>query len=243
MGTRYLLGEAVKTLKKVQLLQKSGGSHAAEAAANTALLQVRDHVQKRFPSFFGTMQRDLFDVLGSMQQTNLRKGAALEQDNAQFRSTTLLPWQKTEEQIGMEAKPNDLVGYAAGAKSYNSRSGKILGILKEMADEFSRDLGAAQKEELQALIAFNELRAAKLAEIAEATKLKEQKEEQLADTMAAIAKAKEDKAATEAAMAADQKFLADLRESCTNEKQEYEKRHKVRSDEITALTETLKILT
>merc|ERR1712039_462836 len=71
----------------------------------------------------------------------------------------------------------------------------------------------------------------------------EQKEQQLADTMAAIAKAKEDKAATEAAMAADQKFLANLRESCQNEDQEYQKRLKIRSDEIIALTETLKILT
>ena len=60
-------------------------------------------------------------------------------------------WQKTEEQIGMEAKPNDLSGAAAGAKSYNSRSGKIVGILSEMHDEFSRDLSAAQKAELQAL--------------------------------------------------------------------------------------------
>merc|ERR1711920_377505 len=109
------------------------------------------------------------DVLGSMQQTNLRKGAALEQAGVQFRSTTLLPWQKTEEQIGMEAKPNDLKGYAAGAKSYNSRSGKILGILAEMHDEFSRDLAAAQKAEFEALVAFHQLRAAKLGEIASAS--------------------------------------------------------------------------
>jgi len=233
----------------VQLVQqeKRGAySEKAEAAAATALMQVRDHVQKRFPSFFGTMQRDLFDVLGSFQEAapkNLRQGAALEQGTVQFRSTTLLPWQKTEEQIGMEAKPNDLSGAAAGAKSYNSRSGKILGILAEMHDEFSRDLAAAQQAELQALIAFQELRAAKLAEIAEATKLKEQKEQALADTMAAIAKAKEDKAATEEVMAADQKFLANLRESCKNEDEQYQARLKVRSEEIMALTETLKILT
>merc|ERR1712039_416805 len=105
----------------------------------------------------------------------------LEQSSVQFRSTTLLPWQKTEEQIGMEEKPNDLVGYAAGAKSYNSRSGKILGILKEMAREFTRDLFASQKAEFEALVAFHQLNAAKLAEIAEATQLKKQKEGELGD--------------------------------------------------------------
>merc|ERR1719277_1281550 len=116
------------------------------------------------------MQRDLFDMLGSFdkqqKQVFLRKhkGAALEQ-------------------IGMEAKPNDLKGYAAGAKSYNSRSGKILGILAEMHDEFSRDLAAAQKAEFQALVAYHQLNAAKLSEIAEATKLKGQKESSLADTL------------------------------------------------------------
>merc|ERR1719159_193 len=56
-----------------------------------------------------------------------------------------LPWIKTEEQLAMEAKPTDEVGAAAGAKSYNARSGSILGLLKQMGDEMAKELAAAQK--------------------------------------------------------------------------------------------------
>ena len=103
----------------------------------------------------------------------------------------------------MESNPNGLSGAAAGAKSYNARSGGIVGILSEMHSEFSRDLAGAQKAELQALVAYQELNAAKRAEIAEATKSKEDKEGRLSDTLDAIAKAKQDKSATEAASSAE----------------------------------------
>merc|ERR1719478_1760939 len=143
----------------------------------------------------------------------------------------------------MEANPNALSGNAAGAKSYNSRSGSILGILAEMKDEFDRDLSASQKQELQALIEFNNLRAAKLAEIAAASKQKANKEAALADLQNKVANAQQDKAALEEANAADQAFLVELEKTCTTEDEEYNKRVQVRSEEIRALGETLKILT
>jgi len=169
-----------------------------------------------------------------------RQAAALEQEED---TTLLLPWEKTEEQIGMEAKPNDLVGAAAGAKSYNSRSGQILGIITEMRDEFGRDLAAAQKEELDALIAFQHLRAAKLGEIEAGEKQKEQKEAELADLLQKIAQAKEDLEATAAAVAADEKFLADLLKGCAQVDEEFATRSETRGDEVVALSEALKILT
>merc|ERR1719446_908246 len=101
-----------------------------------------------------------------------------------------------------------------------------------MYREFTRDLAAAQKAEFEALVAFQQLNAAKLQEIAEATKLKEAKEAELADLLDKVAKAKEDLAATEAALQADQEFLANMLEGCKNEDDEYNKRLKIRSDEI-----------
>merc|ERR1719281_1043432 len=94
-----------------------------------------------------------------------------------------LPWIKSEEQLNMESKPNSENGAAAGAKSYNSRSGGILGILKQQGDQFAKNLAAAQKEELDALVAFQKLAAAKNAEIAAATEQKDAKSTELADLM------------------------------------------------------------
>merc|ERR1712032_1352202 len=90
---------------------------------------------------------------------------------------------------------------------------------------------------------FQNLKAAKLAEIAAATQQKEAKEGQLAKLLEDVAQAKEDLEATQAALAADQEFLATLEKNCAEEETLYQERVKVRSEEIRALGETLKILT
>jgi len=242
--TRGLLQEAVAVLDKVQLLQKQGKKAppalAAQAkTAAAALLQISGSIQKSHPEFQNVMQKDLFDVMGSLEEEaprSLRKGTALAQSK-------LLPWETTAEQDGAAAKPNELQGAAAGAKSYNARSGGIVGILKEMQDEFSRDLSKSQYEDMEAEIAFQKLSAAKNGEIESATKQRNSKETQLADLSDRKAKAKEDKEATEASLTADQKFLMNLKKDCKSEDEEFQIRVKARGEELVALSETLKILT
>jgi hypothetical protein len=250
--TRGLLKGAMDTLSKVQLLQR-GSSAQEKRAARAALVQVKNLVRKgvdhkRFAKFQGVMQRDMFDVLGSFEDVLADNGVSdRAAPSAAFlgerAAGKLLPWEKTEEQIGMEGKPNEEKGNAAGTKSYNSRSGRILGILDEMHSEFTRDLIDAQKADFAAEVAFQKLRAAKLAEIAAATEQKEAKEAALADIMAQAAKAKENKESVEAALSADEKFLMELKEGCKFEDEEYHKRLKVRNEELRALGEVLKILT
>mmetsp|Transcript_49635 Transcript_49635/g.137947 ORF Transcript_49635/g.137947 Transcript_49635/m.137947 type:complete len:729 (-) Transcript_49635:85-2271(-) len=241
--TLSLIGQAIDILTKVQLLQKHGQSSDKESQeVSTALVQVRNIIQQRFPKFQERMQRDLFDMLGSLPET-AQEQHHLRREGAAFQQAELLPWEKTVEQVGQEAKPNTLTGLASGAKSYNSRSGSILGVLAEMKDEFARDLFSAQKMDFQAEVAFQKLRAAKLAEIAAATKSEGMKETELSDTLDKAAKAKEEKESTEEAMAADQAFLATLEKNCKAEDEEYKARFAVRTEEIRALGEALKILT
>merc|ERR1719424_2667426 len=105
-------------------------------------------------------------------------------------------------------------GAAAGAKSYNSQGGEIVGLLGAMQDEMVRDLTAGQKEEFKALVDFQNLRAAKLAEIEATQKQLELTETALADLLDRAAKAKADLEAMIAAKAADEKFVAELTENC-----------------------------
>mmetsp|Transcript_55311 Transcript_55311/g.144235 ORF Transcript_55311/g.144235 Transcript_55311/m.144235 type:complete len:746 (-) Transcript_55311:37-2274(-) len=245
--TRGLLKEAIDTLSKVQLIQQAKqGDAAAKSKAQAILLQLRDKAQ-HYPKFRDRMQRDLFDVFGSLSDYVHRHEAFLpKRAVASFEQTNrpreLLPWEKTEEQVGKEAKANDLEGAAANAKSYNSRSGGILGLLAEMRDEFSRDLSEAQKTDLIAEVDFQNLKAAKLSEIEVATERKETKEAELADTLLKAAKAKDDREETTAAMEADQEFLANMQKDCQKEDEQYKARVKVRTEEIIALSETLTIL-
>merc|ERR1719183_3510710 len=165
--------------------------------------------------------KDLFDMLGSFQGNaatprGVRAGAFL----GQSRRGDSLPWSqrhKSEEAIGKDANPNALHGAAAGAKSYNSRSGGILGILKQMGDENAKDLATAQKQELQAEIDFQKLQAAKVSEIAAATEQKEQKESELADLLYKVAGAKKDIEKTQSTLAADEAFMLDMTKNCAVE--------------------------
>jgi len=67
--------------------------------------------------------------------------------------------------------------------------------------------------------------------------------QELADILFKFSQAKRDLENTEAALDADQKFLAETMKGCDKEDAEYAKRSKIRADEITAISETLAILT
>jgi hypothetical protein len=238
-----LLAEAIGVLQKVQLMQKP---------PKEALVQVRNIVQRVAPRFSGVMKKDLYDMLGALESVEQEKigdiflpknRAASLQQEWQRQGLHQLPWIKTEEQIGKEANPNELKGMAVGAKSYNSRSGQILGILKAMGDNMAKDLADAQKEELRSEIDFQNLQAAKLGEIASATKQKEAKELQLSDLLYKVSQSKKELEDTQKQLEEDQKFLALMQNDCAKEDAEYAKRTKVRNEEITALAETLDILT
>jgi len=249
-----LLAGAITTLSKVQLLQKPN---------KEVLLQVQNIVRRVSPKFGSVMQKDLFDMLGEfkgVEQNNhqdfgrkLATGSFLGQvfmptrDAAVLAQNSALPWEggapKSEEQLGKDANPNAVAGAAGGAKSYNSRSGGILGLLNQQGEAFSKKLAAATKEEAAADGAFQKLASAKNGEIAAATEQVDAKSTELADVMDKAAKAKEDIEATSNTLAADQSFLEATTKGCANEDALYTKRTAVRNEEVKALAETLDILT
>ena len=69
---------------------------------------------------------------------------------------------------------------ALGAKSYNSRSGQIFGILGEMKDEFTRDHKKTIEQEKTAAENFEKLSKALKSELAAANQSKKDKEQALA---------------------------------------------------------------
>jgi len=131
----------------------------------------------------------------------------------------------------------------AGYQSYAPQSGAIFGILKQMKETFETNLSQAQKDELAAQDAYNELKTAKLAEIGASKKAVDMKSVELAETDEKCAQAKESLADTRDALSADQKFLLDLKEKCRMSDAEMEERTKARQAEIAAVGEAIAILT
>jgi len=127
--------------------------------------------------------------------------------------------------------------------SYESQSGAIIGVLKQMKEQMEADLKDAQEKESGAAATFSELRQAKTAAIEAAEKMEEEKEAEKAETDNLIAEAKEDLGQTEETLQADKTFLANLEKMCADSDAAFEKRKASRLEEIKAVTETIEILT
>merc|ERR1719456_1978849 len=130
----------------------------------------------------------------------------------------------------------------AGFQSYAPASGQIFGILKQMKETFESNLSQSQKDELAAQDAYNQLKAAKIAEIDAAKRQVDNKKVELANTDEANAQAKEDLTDTRDALSADQKFMLDLKEKCRMTDAEFAERQKARGEEISAVSEAIAIL-
>merc|ERR1719261_568428 len=128
-------------------------------------------------------------------------------------------------------------------QGYQPQSGEILGVLKQMKEEFGDNLKDMQSTEATAAADFDALEKAKTEEVAAAEGLVKEKTAQLGRTKVALAEATEDQEDTEAALSADQAFLVDLKEKCGQSDAEWEARSATRAKEMTAVSEAIGILT
>merc|ERR1719515_269823 len=94
--------------------------------------------------------------------------------------------------------------------SYSSASGEIFGVLTSMKESFESNMETARTEEKQAAAEFATLKKAKTEELAAANDQKDSKSAALAKADEDHANSKTDLKDTEAELAADEKFLADL---------------------------------
>mmetsp|Transcript_15342 Transcript_15342/g.33846 ORF Transcript_15342/g.33846 Transcript_15342/m.33846 type:complete len:666 (+) Transcript_15342:80-2077(+) len=127
-------------------------------------------------------------------------------------------------------------------KSYAPQSGQIFGILKQMKEQFEKNLANARKNDMADQESYSQLKQAKEEEIAAGKDQVETKESDLADTNEDLANGKSDLEDTAAALAADQAFLADLTAKCAATDKEFQERSKERADEIAAVGEAISIL-
>ena len=125
---------------------------------------------------------------------------------------------------------------------YAPQSGQITGILKQMQDTMQTELDRATAEEEGAIKSFDALVAAKEKQINSLTKEIEDKMARLGDGGVKLSEMKEDLEDTKESLAEDKQFLADLDKSCSTKQGEWDLRCKLRTEEILAIADTIKIL-
>lgn len=126
--------------------------------------------------------------------------------------------------------------------AYAAQSAEIVGILKELKEQMEADLSDEQRAELDQAQGFEQLRADKTAGIQAAEAQAEAKEDEHAKARLDLAEAKEDLEQTEAALAEANKFMTDLKATCTESEANFEERKATRQQEIAAVSEAIQIL-
>jgi len=125
---------------------------------------------------------------------------------------------------------------------YAPQSGEIVGMLKAMKDEMDKDLNGAIAAEEKAQAGFDELAAAKKSEIAAASEAIEAKTSRQGALAVLIATTGDDVEDTTAELEETQAFLANLASQCQQKKKEWDARCKIRSEEVAAISEAIKVL-
>merc|ERR1719159_2011463 len=122
-------------------------------------------------------------------------------------------------------------------------SGEILGMLKSMKDELSRDIAALEKSEAASVAGFTDMKASKEKEIEFADESIESKKERVGTLAVEIVKGKDVVEDSDAEAAAARKFAATLEEQCSAKKKEWAETCKLRAEELAGIGEAISILT
>merc|ERR1719160_1823055 len=122
-------------------------------------------------------------------------------------------------------------------------SGEILGMLKSMKDELSRDMASLQQDEDAAVKGFEGMKASKSKEIEFADESIESKKERVGALAVSVVQLKDEVEDSMKEAAEAEKFAATLDKQCAAKKKEWAERSKMRADEIAAVGEAIAILT
>jgi len=121
-------------------------------------------------------------------------------------------------------------------------SGEIVGILKQMKETMEKDVKSAGEEEASSIKDYDALTAAKTKEATALTSEIESKMSRLGEVGTQLVDQAQDLTDTEKALVVDTKFLGSLDTDCKTKAAEWQVREKTRSEELVALSDTIKLL-
>jgi hypothetical protein len=131
---------------------------------------------------------------------------------------------------------------APEANAYEFQSGNIVTVLEKLKDQFREKLAQCQKEEANSLHAYNMIQqdlsdsiANAKNEIAQNSKVKASKEGRAAEAGKQLTMTRQSKASSEAT-------LAEMKQSCLEQKLSYEEKQQLRGEEIEAIEKAIEIL-
>ncbi len=226
--------------KKAQMdadVKKAKADRAESKEALATATELRQKEATAFAKLSGEMKTNLSAMAAAIQA--IEKGMAGSFLQTQAGATL----RRLAVDADMSSADRDaLTAWLSQGEGYAPKSGQIVGILKQMQDTMSKELQDATEAEEKAIKDFEELAAAKTAEINALTEEIETKMQASGELAVEIVNMKEDIDDTLKALEEDKKFLAELDKGCSTKEAEWEERQKMRSQELLAIHETIGIL-
>jgi len=227
---------------EVAQLKSDLKSHQTDrAAAKTAMAEATKIREKEAADFAALKAEADANIAAATKATAAiskgMSGSFLQTSDAQVLRNLVVGKNSLDDDVREE-----LTAFLSTGNGYAPASGQITGILKQMIDTMTADLASATSSENAAVKSFGELMAAKEKEIASLTKSIEEKMVRLGQLQVDIVEMKEDLDDTGKALLEDKKFLGDLAKNCKTKAEEHAANQKLRSEELLALADTIKIL-
>jgi len=227
------------TGKLAQLKEDVKAHQNDRAAAKAAMAEATSLREKEKASF---------DTYESEAKTNLaaltKATAAIEKGAGGFLQTSAAATlKKLVSRINMmDSDREGIMAFLSGSSEYAPASGEIVGILKTMSDEMSKDLADTTDVEKAAVASYGQLMAAKTKEVGALSKMIEEKLNRIGDVGVEIQQMKNDLGDTAEGLVEDKKFLADLDKNCEIKTKLFTENVNYRTQELAALADTIKIL-
>jgi len=224
-----------------ELMQHKQDREMAKADLAQAT-EIREKEHKEYVEFSTEQKSNLDAMTGAIAALEKGMGKAFLQGGSAGRLIKVVQASSSVDDYERSSVMAFLSGKQNPFGDYSSQSGEIVGILKAMKDEMDKDLNGAVSAEEEAAKGFAELAAAKKAQIAAAGEAIEAKTKRSGELAVSVVTTADDIEDTTAELNDTQAFLANLASQCATKKKEWDERSKIRTEEVAAISEAIKIL-
>merc|ERR1719316_373507 len=145
-------------------------------------------------------------------------------------------------------KRNEVVSFleqsqSGRANEPSAAASEIIGMMKAMQDEMKSDLADMRKTETDDQNAFNDMKENKLDHLGNLMKMLSDKQKRSGELALSLSEDKDALEDTNTELTNATKYLAALVASCEQRRKDRDMRNKMRTEEIAAISEAIKILT
>jgi septal ring factor EnvC (AmiA/AmiB activator) len=239
VGSEIEKAEALKVQLDGELKQHQSDRESAKAS----MAQATSIRQKEASAYAGTAT-ELHTNIGALEKAIRAVETGMAGGFLQTKAAKMI-----QSYVVGQAEMSDfdrqiIMSFLSGTQDseYSPKSGQITGILHQIHEEMSKSLADATAEEESAITDHGALMAAKSKEVGAHTKAIEEKSARTGETAVKIVELKNDLSDTEEALLNDKKFLQELESGCDTKATEWAERQQTRSEELIALSETIKLL-